>query len=72
MAVIPPRRNRKRKIEYIKEVGKTRHRVENFFAKIKRYRRIGTRYDKLEKTYMGFVNIAALVDWVKFDFVHAA
>lgn len=72
IAVIPPRRNRKRKVEYLKEVGKTRHRVENFFAKIKRYRRIGTRYDKLEKTYMGFVNVAALVDWVKFDFVHAA
>ncbi|WP_369426411.1 hypothetical protein [Pelagicoccus sp. SDUM812002] len=33
---------------------------------------MGTRYDKLEKTYMGFVNIAALVDWVKFDFVHTA
>lgn len=72
IAVIPPRADRKRKIDYIKEVGKMRHRVEKFFARIKRFRRIGTRYDKLEKTYMGLVTIAALVDWIKFDFVHAA
>lgn|SRR5690606_2261469 len=72
IAVIPPKANRTRMIDYNKEVGKTRHRVENFFARIKRFRRIGTRYDKLEKTYMGFVTIAALVDWIRFDFVHAA
>ncbi|MCH6259436.1 IS5 family transposase, partial [Puniceicoccaceae bacterium K14] len=64
-AVIPPKSNRKEKIEYDKEVGKIRHRVENFFCRIKRFRRIATRYEKLPETYLGFVTIAAISDWVK-------
>lgn len=72
IAVIPPRSNRKDPIEYDAQFGKNRHRVENFFARMKRFRRISTRYDKLPETYMGFVSIAAITDWIKFDFVHAA
>ena len=72
IAVIPPRVNRKAPIEYNAQFGKNRHRVENFFARIKRFRRISTRYDKLPETYMGFVSIAVLADWISFDFVHAA
>lgn len=72
IAVIPPRSNRKDPIEYDAQFGKNRHRVENFFARMKRFRRISTRYDKLPETYMGFVSIAAITDWIKFNFVHAA
>lgn len=71
-AVIPPRANRRKHIPYDKEFGKNRHRVENFFARIKRFRRIGTRYDKLPETYLGFVKLCSLTEWFKFDFVHAA
>jgi transposase len=46
-AVIPPRRNRKVCIDYDREMYKWRHLVENFFARIKEFRRIATRYDKL-------------------------
>ena len=64
IAVIPPKKNRKEPIDYDKTVGKIRHRVENFFARIKRFRRVNTRYDKLSKTYMGFVTLSAIADWI--------
>ncbi len=57
---IPPRATRIAAIGYSKETYKKRHRVENFFQKIKRYRRVATRYDKLAETYFGFVLLAIL------------
>ena len=57
---LPPRTNRRKHIPYDKEIGKNRHRVENFFSKIKRFRRIGTYYDKLPETYLGFVKLCSL------------
>ena len=65
IAVIPPKKNRKALIEYDKEIGKLRHRVENFFARIKRFRRVNTRYDKTASAYMGFVTLSAIEDWIK-------
>jgi transposase len=41
-AVIPGRRNRKLAVEYDREMYKWRHQVENFFARIKEFRRIAT------------------------------
>jgi transposase len=41
-----------------------RHRVENFFARLKRFRRVATRYDKLAITFLGFVQLAAILDWL--------
>lgn len=49
-AVIPPKNNRKEPREYDKELYKARHLIENFFAKLKQYRAIATRYDKLANT----------------------
>ena len=72
IAVIPPRSNRKKPVDYYNALGKTRHEVENFFARIKRYRRVCTRYDRRPDTYMGFATLSALTDWIKFDFVHTA
>lgn len=70
-AVIPPKRNRKTQIAYDKDIGKLRHKVENFFCRIKRFRRIHTRYEQLPITYMGFVNLAAIADYDFLQFVHA-
>ena len=50
-AVIPPRSNRKQQIAYDKEMYKWRHLVENYFAKIKEFRGIATRYDKTETSF---------------------
>ena len=45
-AVIPPKANRKQPRAYDKELYKARHLIENFFAKLKQFRAIATRYDK--------------------------
>jgi transposase len=62
---IPGRSNRKIQPFYLKEVGKRRHVVENFFGRIKRFRRVCTRYDRLAETYLSFVFLAALMDWLR-------
>ena len=38
-----------------------RHQIENFFQKLKHYRRVATRYDKLGETFMGLVCLAILL-----------
>lgn len=56
-AVIPPRSNRKRLLPYDKVKYRMRQKVERFFCRIKEFRRIATRYDKLAKTFLAFVHI---------------
>ena len=62
--VIPPRRNRKNQREYDKELYKARHLIENFFAKLKQYRGIATRYDKRAGNFLGAIYLAAAVIWL--------
>ena len=50
-AVIPPRANRKHQFAYDREMYRWRHLVENYFAKIKEFRGIATRYDKTDTSY---------------------
>jgi len=50
-AVIPPKANRKHQRGYDADAYKWRHLVENFFAKIKEFRGIATRYDKTDCSY---------------------
>ena len=61
---IPPRRNRRTLIPFHRGYYRRRHHVENFFGRIKRYRRISTRYDKLALTFLAFVQLAAVLDWL--------
>lgn len=44
---------------------KERHLVENYFLKLKAYRRIATRYDKLASTFLGFICIASILIWLR-------
>lgn len=60
---IPSRKNAKNPATYNSTLGKQRHVVENYFCRIKRYRRVATRYDKLSATYLSFVTLASLMDW---------
>jgi len=62
--VIPPRRNRKHLRQYDKELYKARHLIENFFAKLKQYRAIATRYDKRAANFLGAIYLAASVIWL--------
>ncbi|MBU1176298.1 MAG: transposase, partial [Alphaproteobacteria bacterium] len=38
---------------------------EGFFAKLKQWRRIATRYDKLAAHFLGFIKLAAIMLWLK-------
>jgi putative transposase len=58
--VIPPKANRKTKIGYDKALYKERNLVERFFNKLKQFRRVATRYDKLLANYRGFVLLAVI------------
>lgn len=44
---------------------KERHLIEKLFLKLKAFRRIATRYDKLAFTYLGFLCIASILIWLK-------
>lgn len=59
--VIPGRSNRKRKIRYDKSRYKDRHLVENAFCRLKDFRRIATRYDKLGRNFLSAVALATIL-----------
>ena len=63
-AVIPPKRNRTSPREYDKHLYKARHLIENFFAKLKQYRAIATRYDKRAVNFLGAIYLTASVIWL--------
>lgn len=63
-AVIPSKSNHKHPCEYDKELYKARHLIENFFAKLKQYRAIATRYDKRASSFLGAIYLAASVIWL--------
>ena len=59
LSVIPPRKNRKQDIQIDTEMYKWRHLVENYFAKIKEFRGIATRYDKTDDSFRANLNLTA-------------
>lgn len=65
---IPARSNRKNPQAHHRGYYRKRHQVENFFQRAKRFRRIGTRYEKLDETFLAFLHLAALLDWVRNGF----
>jgi|CXWL01.1.fsa_nt_gi transposase len=64
-AVIPPRGNRSEPRECNWWVYKERHLIECFFGKIKHYRRIFSRFEKLARNYMGFLRFASALIWLR-------
>ena len=63
IAVVPPLSNRKDPWEYDRELYKRRNEIERFFLRLKkRFRRIFTRYDKLDVLFSGFILFAMIVD----------
>ena len=61
--VIPPKRNRKVKREYDKNLYKVRHRVENAFLHLKRWRGIATRYAKNSASFLAAIHIRCIALW---------
>ena len=64
-ATIPPKSRRKRQYWYDKHTYGERHLVECFFNKVKQFRRVFSRYDKLADTYLSFLHIAGTLIWLK-------
>ena len=63
--MIPPRSNRLNPRTFDRHIYKSRNLIERFFSRIKQFRRIATRYDKLLANFRGFVIIAAITIWLR-------
>lgn len=58
-AVVPARRNRRHTRALDREAYSLRNVIERFFGRLKRFRRVGTRYDKTAASFASFVTLAA-------------
>lgn len=62
--VIPPRANRTIRRDYDRDLYKARHLIENFFAKLKQFRAIATRYDKTARNFLAGIQLASTLIWL--------
>jgi transposase len=63
-AVIPSKKNALNPRAIDKHLYQARHLIENFFARLKQYRAIATRYDKLARNFLGGIYLAAIMVWL--------
>ena len=63
--VVPPKSNRKEPWEYDKELYKRRNVVERLFRRIKEFRRVFTRYDKLDTIFLAFIYFCFCIIWLQ-------
>ena len=61
-SVVPPKRNRRDSWEYDRERYKRRNEIESFFLRLKRFRRIFTRYHKLDVIFISFLFFVFIMD----------
>ena len=65
LAVIPPKKHRLVQREYDRHLYRERHLIECFINKIKQYRRVFSRFEKLSKNYMGFLSFVSALVWLR-------
>ncbi len=63
--IVPPNPNRLEPWAYDRELYKRRNEVERLFRRLKSFRRIFTRYDKLDVIFLSFIHFALVVDAIK-------
>ena len=63
--VVPPKKNRINPWEYDKELYKQRNVIERLFRWLKEFRRVCTRYDKLDTIFLSFIQMACVFMWLK-------
>ena len=63
--VVPPNPRRVTPWEYDRELYKQRNEVERLFRRLKGFRRVATRYDKLDVVFVAFIHFALIVDALK-------
>ncbi len=59
LPVIPSRSNAKKKAYCPKRIYRRRHKIENFFCRLKDWRRVATRYDKLARNFLSATRLIA-------------
>ena len=64
-AVIPANRARSTPIAHDRHLYRERHLVECFINKIKRFRRIATRYEKTARNFLAVVHLACAMVWLR-------
>ena len=64
-AVIPPHQRATVLREYDKWLYRERHLVECFINKIKHFRRIFSRFDKLDQSFLGFLHFVSVLIWLR-------
>lgn len=62
LPVVPPKINRKQPWDYDKELYKRLNEVERYFFRLKRFRKVFTRYDKLDATFIAVIMLAMIFD----------
>ncbi len=63
-AVIPPRKNRSQQRSYDHDLYKARNLVERFFNRLKQFRCIATRYEKLARNFSSMIHLACAFIWL--------
>ena len=63
--VVPPKSNSRMPWEYDRELYKKRNEVERLFRRLKAFRRIFTRFDKLDVIFTGFITFVLIVDTLR-------
>jgi len=62
LPVIPPRHNRLHPWQYDKAMYRKRNEIERLFRRLKGFRRIFSRFDKLDIMFLAFLNFALIVE----------
>ena len=62
---IPPKSNRRWKPCFSKRLYRERNLIERFFSKLKHFRRVATRYDKLATNFLAMVKLASMRLWLR-------
>ena len=60
--VVPPKRNREDPWEYDRELYKRRNEVERLFRRLKGFRRIFSRFEKLDVVFLGFIVFVLIIE----------
>ena len=63
--VIPSRADQPQNPDFDRETYRERNLVERLVGKLKRFRRVATRYDKLAAHYLAFVKLASAMVWLR-------
>jgi transposase len=60
--VVPPKINRLNPWEYDREVYKKRNEIERLFRRLKGFRRIFSRFEKLDSLFIGFIHFVLIME----------